>query len=141
MKLIIQIPCYNEAQTLPITLRELPRQLEGVDRIEYLVIDDGSSDNTAQIARENGVEHVLRLNPHQGLAAGFTAGLDTCIRNNADIIVNTDADNQYHSEDIQLLINPVLNGQADIVIGDRGVASLGNFSPLSVSFNELEVGS
>jgi glycosyltransferase involved in cell wall biosynthesis len=112
-----------------MTLRGLPRQLEGVDRIEYLVIDDGSSDNTAQIARENGVEHVLRLNPHQGLAAGFTAGLDCCIRNNADIIVNTDADNQYHSEDIQLPINPVLNGQADLVIGDRGVASLGNFSP------------
>jgi glycosyltransferase involved in cell wall biosynthesis len=130
VKLIIQIPCFNEAQTLPVTLKELPRQLAGVDRIEYLVVDDGSSDHTAQVAEESGVDHIIRLNPHQGLAAGFTAGLDACVRRDADIIVNTDADNQYHSEDIQRLIDPILQGQADLVIGDRGVASLNSFSPI-----------
>jgi len=129
VKLIIQIPCYNESQTLPITLKDLPRQLTGVDQVEYLVIDDGSQDHTAQVATENGVHHVVRLNPHRGLAAGFTAGLEACIRLGADIIINTDADNQYNAEDMQLLIAPILNGKAEIVVGDRGVASLSAFSP------------
>jgi glycosyltransferase involved in cell wall biosynthesis len=129
VKLIIQIPCYNEAQTLPITLKELPRQFPGIDLVEYLVIDDGSEDGTAQVAAENGVQHVVRLNPHRGLAAGFTAGLEACLRQGADIIINTDADNQYNAEDMQRLIAPILSGQAEIVVGDRGVASLSAFSP------------
>jgi glycosyltransferase involved in cell wall biosynthesis len=130
IKLIIQIPCYNEAATLPATLEALPRQLPGIDQIEYLVIDDGSQDDTAQVAAAHGVHHVIRLNPHRGLAAGFVAGLDACLRNGADLIVNTDADNQYNAEDIQQLIAPILSGQADIVVGDRGVASLKAFSPV-----------
>ncbi len=129
MKLIIQIPCYNEAQTLPITLKELPRQFPGIDQVEFLVIDDGSEDGTAQVAEENGVQHVVRLNPHRGLAAGFTAGLEACLRQGADIIINTDADNQYNAEDMQRLIAPILSGQAEVVVGDRGVASLSSFSP------------
>jgi glycosyltransferase involved in cell wall biosynthesis len=129
VKLIIQIPCYNEAQTLPATLRDLPRELPGIDVIEYLVVDDGSEDGTAQTAEQHGAHHVVRLNPHRGLAAGFTAGLDACLRRGADIIVNTDADNQYNAEDIQRLIAPILKGEADIVVGDRGVANLEAFSP------------
>ncbi len=129
MKLIIQIPCYNEAQTLPITLKELPRQFPGIDQVEFLVIDDGSEDGTAQVAVENGVHHVVRLNPHRGLAAGFTSGLEACIRQGADIIINTDADNQYNAEDMRHLIAPILSGQAEIVVGDRGVANLAVFSP------------
>lgn len=128
MKLIIQIPCYNEAETLPTTLEELPRQLTGIDQIEILVIDDGSNDDTAQIAKAHGAHHVVRLNPHQGLAASFTNGLDACIHLGADLIVNTDADNQYKADDIQSLINPILDGKADIVVGDRGVANLDSFS-------------
>jgi glycosyltransferase involved in cell wall biosynthesis len=130
VKLIIQIPCYNEAQTLPVTVAALPRQLDGIDEIEYLIIDDGSRDQTVQAARECGVHHVLRLGHHRGLAAGFTAGLDACLKAGADIIVNTDADNQYNAADIQLLVNPILRGQAEIVVGDRGVASLEAFSPV-----------
>ncbi len=129
VKLIIQIPCYNEAQTLPITLKELPRQFPGIDQVEFLVIDDGSEDGTAQVAEQNGVQHVVRLNPHRGLAAGFTAGLEACLRQGADIIINTDADNQYNAEDMRRLIAPILSGQAEIVVGDRGVASLSSFSP------------
>jgi glycosyltransferase involved in cell wall biosynthesis len=129
VKLIIQIPCYNEALTLPTTLKDLPSQFPGVDQVEYLVIDDGSEDDTAQVAAENGVHHVVRLNPHRGLAIGFTAGLEACLRQGADIIINTDADNQYHAEDMQRLIAPILSGQAEIVVGDRGVASLSTFSP------------
>lgn len=130
VKLIIQIPCYNEAATLPATLAVLPRQLEGVAVIETLVIDDGSQDGTAEAARAHGVDHVVQLNMHRGLAAGFTVGLDACLRHGADVIVNTDADNQYNAQDIQRLITPILSGQADIVVGDRGVASLEAFSPL-----------
>jgi glycosyltransferase involved in cell wall biosynthesis len=130
VKLIIQIPCYNEATTLPATLEALPRQLPGVGVIEYLIIDDGSQDDTAQVAAAHGVHHVVRLHPHRGLAAGFMAGLDACLRHGADVIVNTDADNQYNAGDIQRLIAPILSGQADIVVGDRGIASLEAFSPL-----------
>jgi glycosyltransferase involved in cell wall biosynthesis len=129
LKLIIQIPCYNEAENLPGTIKVLPRHLPGIDVIEYLVIDDGSSDDTAQVARAAGVHHILCLPQHAGLAAGFVAGLEACLQHGADLIVNTDADNQYQAEDIQRLVEPILTGKADIVVGDRGVATLQTFSP------------
>ncbi len=129
MKLIIQIPCYNEEQTLPQTLGDLPRTLPGVDQIEVLVIDDGSDDGTAQVARHLGVEHVVRLRRNRGLAHAFVVGLEHAVRLGADVIVNTDGDNQYRGEDVARLIAPILNGQADIVIGDRGVGTLAHFSP------------
>jgi len=130
VKLIIQIPCYNEAETLPVTLQALPRSLPGIDVLEYLVVDDGSQDGTAEVAGKCGAHHVVRLNQHQGLAGGFVAGLEACLKNGADIIINTDADNQYNAMDIQHLIAPILAGQADLVIGDRGVATMSSFSPL-----------
>lgn len=129
MKLIIQIPCYNEAQTLPQTVAALPRALEGIDAIETLVIDDGSRDDTAQIARAVGVTHVVRLPRNMGLARAFAAGLEASLHRGADIIVNTDADNQYCGDDIALLIAPILAGRADLVVGDRGVAGHPDFSP------------
>lgn len=130
MKLIIQIPCYNEAETLPETIRSLPETLAGIDVIEIMVIDDGSTDGTAAVARGLGVQHVLNLSHHVGLAGGFRLGLEACIRHGADIIVNTDADNQYHAGDIEKLTEPILNRRAQLVIGDRGVATLASFSPL-----------
>ena len=130
MKLIIQIPCYNEAETLPCTVQALPRQLAGIDEIEYLVIDDGSSDQTSEVARKTGIHHVVRLARHSGLAHGFATGLEHCLAHGADIIVNTDADNQYNAQDIEQLINPILDRVADIVVGDRGVATKEGFSPL-----------
>ena len=130
MKLIIQIPCLNEATTLPATLAQLPRSLAGVDEIEVLVIDDGSTDGTAATARSLGVQHVVQFERNRGLAAAFTAGLDAAIRAGADIIVNTDADNQYQANDISKLIEPILAGRAEIVVGDRGVGSLDHFSPI-----------
>ena len=130
MKLIIQIPCYNEAQTLEIALNDLPKTLPGIDCIEYLVVNDGSQDNTAEIARRWGVHHIVNFNQNRGLAKGFMAGLDGCLRNGADIIVNTDADNQYCAEDIQALITPILEGKADIVIGARPIDGIGHFSYL-----------
>ncbi len=129
MKLLIQIPCHNEAETLPDTLAALPRQLPGVERIEILVIDNGSTDDTLRVAREAGVHHTLHL-PAKGLAAAFRAGLEACLKQGADIIVNTDADNQYHAGDIEKLIEPILAGRADLVVGDRGVAQVEAFSPL-----------
>jgi len=137
VKLIIQIPCYNEAATLPATLEALPRHLVGVDIIEYLIIDDGSQDDTAQVAETHGVHYVIQLNAHRGLATGFVTGLDACLRNGADLIVNTDADNQYNAGDIQRLIDPILHGQADIVVGDRGVASLETFSPVKRTLQRM----
>lgn len=128
MKLIIQIPCYNEEQTLPVTLRALPRRLRGVDRVEVVVIDDGSSDGTVAAARAGKAAHVVRFKNHRGLADAFSAGLDACVRLGADIIVNTDADNQYAAADIQSLIDPILSGEADIVIGDRRVETIRHFS-------------
>jgi glycosyltransferase involved in cell wall biosynthesis len=130
MKLIIQIPCYNEATTLPLTLRDLPRTLPGIDTIEWLVIDDGSQDETAQVARTHGVDYVHRFTQHQGLARAFTAGLEIALRAGADIIVNTDADNQYDARDLPALIAPIVEHRADIVVGDRGVTTLQHFSPL-----------
>ena len=130
MKLIIQIPCYNEAETLPETLALLPTTIAGIDEIEVLIIDDGSQDDTIAVARGSGVQHVLRLSGHKGLAYGFNAGLDACLKLGADIIVNTDADNQYEAQDIPKIVQPILDGKAEIVVGDRGVASLQAFSPL-----------
>jgi glycosyltransferase involved in cell wall biosynthesis len=129
-KLIIQIPCYNEAATLPPTLRDLPRTLPGIDVIEYLVIDDGSRDDTAAVARANGVHHVVQFERNRGLAAAFIAGLDESLRQGADVIVNTDADNQYQSSDIVRLVAPILAHDAELVVGDRGVGALPHFSYL-----------
>jgi len=136
-RLIIQIPCYNEAQTLPETLAALPRSLPGVDEIRYLVVDDGSEDATTEVARTHGAHHVLRLRRHVGLAGAFVRGLEEALRLGADIIVNTDADNQYHADDIQHLIQPILDGRADIVVGDRGVGTLESFSPLKRRLQRL----
>jgi glycosyltransferase involved in cell wall biosynthesis len=129
-KLIIQIPCYNEAQTLPVTIQALPRQLPGVDNIEYLVIDDGSTDDTTQVAKQNGVHHVVQLSQHIGLATSFMAGLEACLELGADLVVNTDADNQYNADDIQRLIEPILSSRADIVVGDRGITNLKTYPSL-----------
>jgi glycosyltransferase involved in cell wall biosynthesis len=127
-KLIIQIPCLNEAETLPDALAALPKQIPGIDTIEVLIIDDGSTDGTADVALALGVHHVVRFKRHMGLAAGFVAGLDESVRQGADLIVNTDADNQYDAKDISRLVAPLLAGRADIVVGDRQVGSLPNFS-------------
>jgi len=130
MKLIIQIPCYNEESTLSQTVRDLPRALPGVDVIEYLVVDDGSTDRTAEAARELGVHHVVRLKRNRGLAIAFVTGLEAALQVGADIIVNTDADNQYQGADIGRLVQPILEERADIVVGDRGVGASAHFSPL-----------
>ena len=130
MKLVIQIPCYNEETTLPTTIQDLPRELQGIDEVEVLVVDDGSVDRTAAVARDLGVDHVVCMKQNQGLAYAFMAGLDAALEAGADIIVNTDADNQYRGEDIRKLIEPLLEGKADIAVGDRGVATLKHFSPV-----------
>lgn len=137
MKLIIQIPCFNERLTLAESLAALPRQLAGVDEIEYLIIDDGSTDQTARLARELGVQHIIRFPQNRGLAKGFMAGLDAALRLGADIIVNTDADNQYCAEDIPQLIAPILRGQADIVIGDRQVDQVAEFSTIKKKLQKI----
>jgi glycosyltransferase involved in cell wall biosynthesis len=134
MKLIVQIPCYNEAKTLPLTVKDIPRDIEGVVSVEILVIDDGSTDKTDEVAAECGAEHVLQLSNNQGLARAFAAGIDRALELGADIIVNTDADNQYFGGDIPKLIKPILEGRADIVIGDREVEKLSHFSPLKKLF-------
>lgn len=128
MKLIIQIPCYNEAETLEIALNDLPKKLDGVDEIEYLIINDGSKDDTVEVAKRWGVHHVVNFKQNKGLAKGFMAGIDGCLRNGADIIVNTDADNQYCADDIATLIRPILSGEADMVIGARPIDETEHFS-------------
>jgi glycosyltransferase involved in cell wall biosynthesis len=128
VKLIIQIPCLNEASTLPATIADLPRAVAGFDTVEILVIDDGSRDGTADIARACGADHVVRLRRNKGLAAAFMAGIDASLKQGADVIVNTDADNQYAARDIPKLVGPLLGGEADIVIGDRNIADLEHMS-------------
>ena len=128
MKLIIQIPCYNEAETLEIALNDLPKKLDDVDEIEYLIINDGSKDDTVEVAKRWGVHHVVNFKQNKGLAKGFMAGIDGCLRNGADIIVNTDADNQYCADDIATLIRPILSGEADMVIGARPIDETEHFS-------------
>ncbi|MBN2105971.1 MAG: glycosyltransferase family 2 protein [Deltaproteobacteria bacterium] len=130
MKVIIQIPCYNEEATLPETVRDLPAALDGVDAVEYLVVDDGSSDRTVEVARSLGVHHIVRLKNRCGLALAFKAGIEACLERGADIVVNTDGDNQYRGADIPKLIGPILRGEADIVIGERPIQDIPHFSPL-----------
>ncbi|HWH11763.1 MAG TPA: glycosyltransferase family 2 protein [Solirubrobacteraceae bacterium] len=128
MKLIIQIPCKDEAEQLPATLADLPRELAGFDQVEWLVIDDGSTDETIKVAREHGVDHIVKLTNNKGLAMAFQAGLDACLKLGADVIVNTDADNQYHGGDVAKLVGPIIAGRADMVVGDRVVSSIDHFS-------------
>lgn len=130
MKLIIQIPCYNEAETLEIALNALPKHIDGIDEIEYLIINDGSKDNTVEVARNWGVNYVVSFRNNKGLAKGFMAGIDACLRNGADIIVNTDADNQYNADDIEKLVRPIINREAGMVIGERPIDQTEHFSPL-----------
>ena len=137
MKLIIQIPCLNEEATLPATLADLPREVAGFDVVEWLIIDDGSTDRTIEVARENGVDHIVRLTNNKGLAAGFQAGLDAALKLGADVIVNTDADNQYSGHDIPKLVAPILEGSADMVVGDRETDTIAHFSPLKKRLQRL----
>src|SRR5690242_2636505 len=129
MKLIIQIPCFNEQDQLPTTLADVPRRVEGFDEVEWLVVDDGSTDRTIEVARAHGVDHIVRLANNKGLATAFQAGLDACLKLGADVVVNTDADNQYDGRDIPRLVEPILAGRADMVVGDRVVESVEHFSP------------
>jgi len=137
MKLIIQIPCFNEADQLPQTLADLPREVDGFDSVEWLVIDDGSTDETVAVARECGVDHLVRLTNNKGLAAGFQAGIDTALKLGADVVVNTDADNQYSAADIPALVRPILEGRADMVVGDREVTGIEHFSPVKKMLQRL----
>lgn len=136
-KLIIQIPCLNEAEQLPISLGALPREVPGFDVVEWLVIDDGSTDATVEVARAHGVDHVVKLTNNKGLAYAFEAGLDASLKLGADVIVNTDADNQYDAADIPALVAPILSGEADMVVGDRNVAAVGHFSPTKKRLQRL----
>ena len=128
MKLIIQIPCLNEEATLPQTIADLPRRVDGFDAVELLVVDDGSTDRTVEVARKCGVEHIVRLPSNRGLASAFQAGLDACLKLGADAIVNTDADNQYSGADVPKLLAPIVAGEADMVVGDRRVETIEHFS-------------
>jgi glycosyltransferase involved in cell wall biosynthesis len=137
VKLIIQIPCYNEAETLEIALNDLPKHIDGIDEIEYLIINDGSRDNTVEVAKRWGVHYVVNFKKNRGLAKGFMAGLDACLRNGADIIVNTDADNQYCGDDIETIVRPILEGRTDIVIGARPIDATEHFSPIKKKLQHL----
>jgi glycosyltransferase involved in cell wall biosynthesis len=128
--LIVQIPCYNEEETLPLVLNSIPRDIPGVDEVQVLIVDDGSQDRTLEVAKEHGADYIVRHHSNKGLARAFRTGLDACLHLGADIIVNTDGDNQYPQSDIPQLIGPVLNGEADIVVGDRQTWSIAEFSPL-----------
>ncbi len=130
MKLIIQIPCLNEEQTLPTTFADLPKEIDGVDVVEYLIINDGSTDRTVEVAKQLGVHHIVSFPKNRGLAKAFEAGIQRCLREGADIIVNTDGDNQYFGADIEKLIQPILKGKADVVVGDRQTSKIAHFSPL-----------
>ena len=137
MKVIIQVPCYNEQDSLPVTLAHLPRELEGVSRIEWLIVDDGSADGTSLVAAEHGAHHVVRHPVNRGLAAAFMTGLQTAIDRGADIIVNTDADNQYDARDIEALIKPILEGRAEMVIGARPISDTDHFSCIKKKLQTL----
>lgn len=137
MKLIIQIPCYNEGKTLKIALDALPKHIDGITDIEYLIIDDGSKDDTVAVAKEWGIDYIVSFKKNRGLAYGFSAGIDACIRNGADIIVNTDADNQYCADDIEKLVRPILDGNYDIVIGERPIDTTAHFSPLKKKLQHI----
>jgi glycosyltransferase involved in cell wall biosynthesis len=137
MKLIIQIPCFNEGDHLPATIAALPKAIKGLDQIEYLVIDDGSDDDTAEVAASLGVRHIVQHRTNRGLAAAFRSGLDRALAEGADIVVNTDADNQYDGRDIAALVLPILKGKADIVVGDRGVAANAHFGPVKRRLQRL----
>ena len=137
VKLIIQIPCYNEEKTLPLTLRDLPRHIPGIDEIEVLVINDGSQDDTVRVAHQHGVHHVVSFTNNKGLAASYMAGIDACLKLGADLIVNTDGDNQYHGEDIARLVKPILDGTADMVVGDRQVNTIQHFSTTKKALQRL----
>ncbi len=134
---MIQIPCFNEAGTLVIALNDLPRQIDGIDMIEYLIINDGSTDDTVKVARDWGVHHVVNFKRNKGLAKGFMAGIDECLRQGADIIVNTDADNQYCGADVETIVRPILEGRADIVIGERPIDATEHFSLLKKKLQHL----
>lgn len=136
-RLIIQVPCYNEEQTLPVTLQALPRELDGIDKVEWLVIDDGSSDETVKVAQEHGVDHIIRHTRNQGLAKAFMTGIEACLKAGANIIVNTDADNQYDARDIPKLVQPILDKRADIVIGARPIEDIEHFSPVKKLLQRL----
>ena len=138
MKLIIQIPCYNEQEHLPATLADLPRELPGIDTVEWLVIDDGSTDGTVSVAREHGVDHIVSLPRNRGLAKAFSAGLEAAVARGADIIVNTDADNQYRAADIPRLIDPIVDGSADLVVGCRPIAEIEDFSRIKKLLQKLK---
>lgn len=137
MKLIVQIPCFNEEKTLPQTIRDIPRKINGISEVEILVIDDGSTDNTIEVARKNGVDHIVKHTSNKGLAKTFSTGMDACLRLGADIIVNTDGDNQYKGEDIPKLIKPVLNQEADMVVGDRQTDEISHFSPVKKKMQKI----
>jgi glycosyltransferase involved in cell wall biosynthesis len=137
VKLIIQIPCYNEAETLAIALKALPRHVDGFDRVEWLIINDGSTDNTLEEAKKCGVDHIVSFTKNQGLARAFTAGLDACIKHGADVIVNTDADNQYDARDIPLLTMPILEKKSDLVVGVRPISDIKHFPLIKKQLQKL----
>lgn len=137
MKLIIQIPCLNEESTLPITIRDIPRKINGVDKVELLIIDDGSTDRTVEVAKKLGIDHIVKLSKNKGLAEAFKAGIDASLKLGADIIVNTDADNQYKGSDIPKLISPILNGDYDMIVGDRKTDSIPHFSRIKKFFQKF----
>lgn len=137
MKLIIQIPCYNEEETLPVTFMDLPKKIDGIDQIEYLIINDGSKDNTVEVAKELGIHHVVSFPNNRGLARGFMAGIDACLRLGADIIVNTDGDNQYSGHDIKKLVKPIVEKKAEVVVGDRETDKIAHFSSVKKFFQKF----
>jgi len=137
MKLIIQIPCYNEEESLPEALAELPREVSGFTTVEWLIIDDGSRDETVAVARRCGVDHVVTVPRNRGLANAFTVGIEACLEHGADVIVNTDADNQYHAADIPALVQPILRGEAELVVGERPIADISHFSPIKKILQKL----
>ncbi|GAA0856973.1 glycosyltransferase family 2 protein [Aliiglaciecola litoralis] len=137
MKLIVQIPCYNEEHTLPATFNDIPKSIPGIDKVEVMIIDDGSKDNTIEVAKKLGVDHIIINKNNRGLARTFRKGIDECLKRGADIIVNTDGDNQYAGWDIPKLIQPILDGNADVVVGDRRTAQINHFSPLKKFLQRL----